>query len=202
MQTIALQRKWDLTLGEVERFRELKGGRIGAQMGKYVRTHSRLLVPRRYVHEHTGEIEYTHNLVTNEGLDHVLDVELNALAALAVWYFTGFSDNITVLASHDYAAPGTTEITTSDVEEAVRETMNFNAASSQSIDNVGTVAQYKADQTFTFYGGQIMAGSSAFGDATDDAVHIYWAGKLFGTAKSMILDDTVDLTYTFTSSAV
>ena len=172
-------------------------------MGHMVRHRSRPLVPAHCVHEYTGEVEREHNLVTNEGLDHVLNVQLNALAALTSWFFTGFSDNVTVLATHDYAVPGTTEITTSDVEEAIRETMNFNVASGQSIDNVaGPVAQYKADQTFTFYGGQIMAGSSAFGDVTDDAVHIYWAGKLFGTAKSMILDDTVDLTYTFPASAV
>ena len=206
MKTEALRRRWatryglktgrDLTLHEVEELRHRHGGYFTTQLGHMVRSRGGILV-----HEHVADPETHPNIIPNEGLDHVLDVQLNALAALTVWYLTGFTDNITPLSSHDYAAPGTTELTTTDVAEAVRETFNANAASGQSLDNVGgPVAQYTADQAFTFYGAQLLAGSSAFGDVTDDAVHILWASSLLSPSISMVTLATIDLTYTFASS--
>lgn len=198
MKTVELQRRWDMTLREVEDRRERESGYFTVQEG--------LWVPNRHgelIHEHTHRPRNQHNLIVNEGLNHVLNVELNALSALAVWLLTGFSDNVTPIAAHDYAVPGTTEITTTDVAEAIRETFNANAASGQSLDNVaGPVAQYTADQAFTFYGAQLVAGSTAFGDVTDDAVHILFCSSLLSPAVAMVTLATIDITYTIASSDV
>jgi hypothetical protein len=196
METLELQRKHDRTEAEVEALRERYSGTFTNTMGHMVKSKGGI-----WTKEQTSFPETSHNIVTNEGLDHVLNVQLNALTNLLVWYLTGFTDNITPLSSHDYAADGVTELTTTNVAEAVRETYNANAASGQSIDNVaGPVAQYIADESFTFWGAMLKAGNSAFTDATDDAVHILWSSSLLGSSKSMVALDTIDLTYTFTSA--
>ena len=199
METLELQRRHDLTLEEVDRKRERWGGHFTVQRGLWVPngTGSR----RKLIHELTHEPTRHRNIVTNEGLDHILNVELNALAALATWYLTGFVDNVTPLATHDYAVDGVDELDTADVAEAVRETFNANPASSQSLDNAaGPVAQYTADQAFTFFGAMLKAGSSSFTDITDDAVHILFCLALLSPSISMVTLATVDLTYTIASS--
>ncbi len=201
METVELQRRHDLTLAEVEAMRERRGGHFTAQRGLWVP--NGIGSRRKLVHEFTHRPTKHRNIIVNEGLNHLLDVELNALAALTTWFLTGFTDAITPLATHDYAADGVTELTTTDVAEAVRETFNANAASSQSLDNVaGPVAQYTADQAFTFEGAMLKAGSSTFTDVTDDAVHILFSSAALSPTVSMVTLATIDLTYTFTSSDV
>ena len=192
METRELQEKWDLTEGEVEDMRAKYGGFFTAQMGRMEYRNG------LWVNEHTSLPEDSPNIVTNEGLDSVLDVYLNAATQITVWYLTGFTDNITPLSTHTAAVPGTTELTTANVAEAVRETYNANAASGQSIDNVaGPVAQYIADQAFTFWGAQLFGGgTSAFGNTAGTL----WSSSLLGSSKSMVALDTIDLTYTFTSA--
>ncbi len=201
MLTVELQRRHDLTLAEVEAKRERWGGHFTAQRGLWV---PRGIGSRRkLIHEFTHAPTKHPNIVVNEGLDHLLNVELNALAALTVWYLTGFTDAITPLASHDYAADGVTELTTTDVAESVRETFNANVASSQSLDNAaGPVAQYTADQAFSFEGAMLKAGSSAFTDATNDAVHILFCSAALSPVVAMVTLATIDLTYTLTSADV
>lgn len=195
MKTEALQRRWDRTLAEIEDLRARWSGHFTAQPGHMVRLDSGLLV-----HEHTDEAGTYPNLVTNQGLNHVLETQINAGSAITVWYLTGFTDNVTPLATHTAAVPGTTEITTTDVAESVRETYNANAASSQSIDNVaGPVAQYIADQSFTMWGMQLIGGgTSAFANTSGTL----WASTLLSASRSMVTLDTLDMTYTFPASAV
>ena len=196
MELLELQKNHDLTEDEVERWRERFSGHFTNTMGHMVKSKHGI-----WTNEQTSFPEVSQNIVTNEGLNHVLDVQLNALTNLLVWYLTGFTANVTPLATHDYAVDGVTELTTTNVAEAVRETYNANAASGQSIDNVGgPVAQYIADETFAFWGAMLKAGSSTFTDTTDDAVHILWSSSLLGSSKSMVALDTIDLTYTFTAA--
>jgi len=197
MQTAELQRKHELTLLEVEALRERMGGHFTTQRGLWVPRRNRL-GKRVLLHELTHEPVRHPNIVTNEGLDNVLDAYINAATQITIWFLTGFTDNITPLATHTAAAPGTTELTTTDVAESVRETYNANAASGQSMDNVaGPVAQYTADQAFTFFGAQLIGGgTSAFGNTAG----VLWSSSLLSPSISMVTLATIDLTYTFVSS--
>ncbi len=200
METVELQRKFDLTAQEVEARRRRWSGFFTSQLG--------LWVPqgpgKPLVHEHTHLPAKHRNLIVNEGLDHVLNVELNALAALAVWYLSGWTNaSQTPGATDDYAATTVTELTTTNVAESVRETFNANVASSQSLDNVaGPVAQYTADEAFNFEGAMLMAGSSTFGETTNDAVHILFCLSQLSPVVAMVTLATIDITYTIASSDV
>ncbi len=207
MLTEELQRRHDLTLREVEEKRRRYGGHFTAQRGLWVpygiEGRQRVVGGVPHGHEFTHEPTKHRNIVVNEGLDHVLNVELNALAALTTWFLTGFTDAITPLATHDYAVDGVTELTTTDVAEAIRETFNANPASSQSLDNAaGPVAQYTADQAFSFEGAMLKAGSSTFTDVVDDAVHILFCSSVLAPVVAMVTLATIDLTYTIASSDV
>lgn len=195
MKTLDFQRKWGMTSDQVEAMRERHSGSFTTQMGHMVKQHGIL------VNEHNSDIEVHPNIVTNEGLNSVLEIYLNAGTQITTWYLSGFTANVTPLATHTYAVPGITELTTVNVAEAVRETYNANAASGQSIDNVaGPVAQYIADASFTFWGALLLGGgTNAFGHVASGTL---WASSLLGSSKSMVALDTIDLTYTFTAADV
>jgi hypothetical protein len=193
MRTVEIQRRFDMTAQEVEAARQRFSGKFGAQPGRW---HKRNGV---MVHEYTGEMIHTPNLVVNEGLNHALETVINAGTPITVWFHTGYVDNITPLATHTAAVPGVTEIDTADVAEAVRETFNANAASGQSIDNVaGPVSQYTADQTFTMFGMMLIGGgTSAFGNLAGTL----WASNLLAPSRPMVALDTLDMVYTFPATA-
>jgi len=193
MRTVEIQRRFDMTAQEVEAARKRFSGKFGAQPGRW---HNRNGV---MVHEYTDEMIWTPNLVVNEGLNHALETVINAGTPITVWFHTGFTDNITPLATHTAAVPGVTEIDAADVAEAVRETFNANAASGQSIDNVaGPVSQYTADQTFTMFGMELIGGgTSAFGNTAGTL----WAQNLLAPSRPMVALDTLDMVYTFPATA-
>lgn len=216
MQTYELQKKLDRlassvpdvlarlgikgsTKQEIEEWRHRQGGHFGTRMGvKFKRDDGKLLW------EPTSEWAWDHNIVTNQALDHVLDVTLSGGTAIAAagWYVTLSASNTPPLATHTYQAPGFTEITTTEVAETVRESFGDNAVSAQSIAN-GTVAQYTADIAFTAYGAALLGGAttpSAFGDTS--AGNILYASSLFASSKSLTASDTIDVTYTINSSDV
>lgn len=193
-----LLRKWAEPYGrktgrdlDIEEMRHRFGGRFSTQMGKMVK-HGSL-----YVHEHVADPEFHDNIVTNEGLDSVLDIYLNAATQITVWFLTLFTTNVTPTAGDTAAVPNTIEITTTDVAEAIRETYAANVPSGQSIDNVGSVAQYIADQSFTAWGASLFGGGTS---AFDNTAGVLWAQSLFGTSKAMVALDTIDITYTFTAA--
>lgn len=190
MELIEVQRRFDITAAEVEMYREMFSGTFSVQKGRHFK--------RGW--EFTEEKVRFHNILVNEGLTSILDVYFNAATQITIWYLTGFTANVTPLATHTAAVPGTTELTTTDVAEAVRETFNANAASGNSIDNAaGPVAQYTADQTFTFWGAQLFGGgTSAFGNTAG----VLCASELLPSSKAMDALDTIDLTYTFASTDV
>jgi len=193
MTNEALRRRWGFSVSELEAARERLSGRFGHQPGHY---HMRRGI---LVHEYTDDMAWEHNIVVNEGLNHALETEINAGTPITVWFHTGFTDNITPLATHTAAVPGITEITVADVAEAVRETYNANVASGQSIDNVaGPVSQYIADQAFTMFGMMLIGGgTSAFGNLAGTL----WAQTLLTPSRPMVALDSLDMVYTFPATA-
>lgn len=154
----------------------------------------------RVAREATSEREITPNLVTNQGLAHVLSIVLDAGTQITTWYLTMSSTNTAAAATMTAASPAFTEITTTDVAEAVRETWtggSVTGTTTASIDNSASVATYTADQSFTAYAAALIGGgTSAFGN-TSGTLYSY---SLFASAKAMSATDTIDVTYTFTAT--
>lgn len=133
------------------------------------------------------------NLLTNEGLDHMLDVTLHGKTLISPFYVVLSETNTTPLATHDYAVPGYTETTAYD--EATRPEYEEAAASSQSITNTANKATFTIDATKTIYGGALVGGSSTKSDVTDAATHVLLCSALLGTARAVLDDDVINVTY-------
>jgi len=141
-------------------------------------------------------IEKTPNIVTNEGLDHILNVHFHAATQITTWYCALFNTNTTPLAAHTYAIPGYTEST--DYDEATRQAYVEAEASSQSMTNSANRAVFTISDSTTIYGAALVS-SSVKGD-TAAAGAVLFASGLFTNSKSVDDDDILELQYTLTSA--
>ncbi len=149
-----------------------------------------------------GTIKWTervHNLITNEGLDHILDVVLHAATQITDWYVAIFEDDHTPASSDTYATPGYTECTAYD--EAARQEYEEAAASSQSITNSANKATFTMSATKTIYGAALVGGG------TDGSTKGNTAGggtllcaAQFSSSRGVEDDDTLEVTYTVSAA--
>ena len=141
----------------------------------------------------------SHNIVTDEGLDHILDVVLHGATQITTWYCVLFESNTTPDGSETYAVPVYTECTAYD--EATRPAYVEAAASGQSITNSANKAVFTFNASKTIYGAALVGGGSAATTKGNTA----GGGTLLCCAKftssQAVVDDNVgNLTYTIGSA--
>lgn len=152
--------------------------------------------------DHLGRLNWSEkaqNLVTNQGLNHLLDVLAHGTTQINPWYVVIFEDNHTPAAGDTYATPGYTESTAYD--EANRPEYQEAAASGQSITNSANKATFTINATKTIYGAALVGGGSAASTKGDTA----GGGTLlcsvqFSSSKSVEDDDTLNVTYTLSAA--
>lgn len=151
-------------------------------------------------HVRNGEVidEWeTKNLVTNEGLNALLDIMFHGSTQITTWYVGVFEGNYTPVATVTAATitAASTECTAYD--EATRVAYNEAAASSQSITNSANKATFTFNATKTIYGAFLVSASAK--SATTGTL---FSAAAFSSSKSVVDDDQLLLTYTFTASSV
>jgi len=135
-----------------------------------------------------------HNIITNEGLDHILNVILHGSTQITTWYCGLVETNTTPAAAMTYATPSFTESTAYD--EATRPAYNEAASSSQSITNSANKAVFTISGTKTMYGAALFGGGSAAttkGDAAGGGTLLCYA--LASPSRSVVDNDVINLTY-------
>jgi hypothetical protein len=139
-------------------------------------------------------VEDIHNIWTNEGLDHILNVEFHATTQITTWYCLLFETDTTPSGTTTYATPVFTE--TSSYDEAARPAYVEAASSSQSITNTANKAVFTISATKTMYGAALVGGGTNPTGKVDKTSGgtMAVAGK-FGTARSVVDDDVINLTY-------
>ena len=150
------------------------------------------------INKKTGKvnwIEKTHNIVTNEGLNHILDIVLHGGTQVSPWYFLIFNTDTTPLAAHTYAVPGFTEDTNYD--EATRQEYVEAAASGQSITNSASRAELTMNSTTTIYGAALVSLSTK-GDVAGGGTLL--AAGQFTNERICYDDDTLVLQYTLSAA--
>lgn len=141
------------------------------------------------------------NLVTNEGLDAILNVMFNAATQITTWYVVIFETDTTPAAGHTYAVPVYTESTAYD--EATRPEYQEAASSGQSITNSANKATFTISATKTIYGAALVGGGSAPTTKGDTAGGgTLYNSVQFGTAKPVEDNDVLKITVTINSSDV
>ena len=135
-----------------------------------------------------------HNLVTNAGLDHLLDVALSGGSQDTSW-FVGLTDGTPTAAAGDTLAShsGWTEV--SDYDEENRVSWVDGGVSGQSVSNAGSPAVFTIDDTVTV-GGAFLASVNSGTSGILYAVGAFTAGD-----KALSDDDELSVTATFTAAA-
>jgi len=138
--------------------------------------------------------EVNDNLVTNAGLDDILDKYLKGSSYTAAWY-VGLKGAGTAVAADTMSSHSSwSEIT--DYSQSARPTLTLGTVSSQSVDNSASV------ETFSINGTATVAGAFVVSDSTKSGT----SGTLYGvvdftTSRSVISGDTLEVTVTLTSAS-
>lgn len=137
------------------------------------------------------------NLVTNEGLNALLNIMFNGATAISPWYLGIFEGNYTPLATVTAATitAASTECTT--YVSATRPEFVEVAATAQSITNSASRASFVFNATKTIYGAFLV--SNATKSATTGTL---FSAARFGASRSVVADDELLLSYTFTAASV
>ena len=143
--------------------------------------------------------EKADNIITNEGLNHILDAVLHAATQITTWYVIPVETNTAPAAGMTYATPSFTESTA--YSEGTRQAYVEAAASSQSITNSASPAAFSINATKTIYGAALVGGGSApttKGDAAGGGTLLCYA--LLTASKDVSSGDTLNITYTVSAA--
>ena len=136
------------------------------------------------------------NLVANEGLNSLLNVYLGGGSAIPTWYLGLFQGNYTPVATITAAAIASTATECVDYDEANRQTFVPASAASQAVTNAANRAAFTFNATRTVYGAFLISSSVKNGTAG-----VLFSAARFGTAKNVVDDDQLLLTYSFSASS-
>jgi hypothetical protein len=141
------------------------------------------------------------NVMTNEGLNHLLDVLLHGSTQISDWFVIPFENDYTPLATNTYASPGITECTA--YNEANRVAFNEAAASGQSVTNSANKATFNMNATKTVYGAALVGGGTAADTKGDTAGGgILLCAAKFSASKPCESGDTLKITATVSAQNV
>lgn len=137
-------------------------------------------------------MEWTHNLIVNEGLNYLLDVGLHNQAVLATWYIAPFAGNVTPAASWTAAnfTANSTEFTNYD--ESARVEFNEGTVANQSVTNSANKARF----TISTGGGTVYGAGLLSASAKSATSGKLFAATRFSSSRTLLATDLLDLAYT------
>ena len=147
---------------------------------------------------HLKWVEENSNLVTDEGLDALLDVMFHGLAATGTWYVAIIESNTAAASGMTYAVPTYTE--SEAYAEGTRPAYVESAASSQSIDNSASKAVFTMNATKTIYGASLVSDNTK-GDVAASPAYLY-CYSLFSSSKAVVNLDVLNVQITLTAADV
>jgi len=142
--------------------------------------------------------EHPHNIITNQGLTHILNTQLAGGTAITTWYCTLVETDTAAAAGMTYAVPVYTESTSYD--EATRPAYT-ETVTDQTCTNSASKAVFTISATKTMYGASLVGGGSApttKGDAAGGGTLFCYAK--FAASRAVVDNDVINLTYTVTAA--
>jgi hypothetical protein len=152
--------------------------------------------------------ERNHNLVVNEGLAYMVGTSLDAVAQITTWYIgliegpgsgTTYSGAQTLASHGTTGGGGWTELVPATAYTGNRKTATFGTATTADpsvIDNSASPAE------FTILGTYTVAGAFLASVATGTSGVLFSASDFTGGDRSVVANDIVRVTYTFSLDAV
>jgi len=140
--------------------------------------------------------EYS-NLVTNEGLDYLLDAGLSGGSQKTSWYVGLLAASPTPLATWTKTEVGAADFVAYD--EATLPAWTDAGVSGQSVDNSASKASFSINADSQTIGGAFLASANTKA-VEGGAATIYAAGAFAGGNKAADSGDTLEVTATFTAA--
>jgi len=148
-------------------------------------------------------VEERQNLVTNEGLNDVLDKYLKGSSYTAAFY-VGLIDNasFSAIAAGNVASDISVSTATNgwiefdDYSEGVRQTLTLGTVSSQSVDNSASKAAFSIDATGTVNGAFVVTTSTVGG-----TTGVLYGAVSFSATRNVENGDTLNVTVTLTQAS-
>ena len=139
---------------------------------------------------------HEHNLVTTEGLNHLLNVAFKAGTQSGTWYVGLFEGNYTPVAG-DTAATFVAAATESTAyDETSRQLWNTDAVSAGVVNNGTNKAIFTISATKTLYGMFLTSASAK--SATSGTL---FSATRFSSARNVLDNDELRVTYTLTATS-
>lgn len=142
--------------------------------------------------------DVNYNLITNEGLDNILDIYWGAVAKNAN-YFVGLIDaaSFTAIAAADVMNSHTGWLELSEYDEATREALTIVAAATQSVTNAASKAVFTINATKTIKGAFLTTNN-----VIDGTTGLLIGAVVFsGGDKVAASGDTLNVTVTLSSAS-
>ena len=136
------------------------------------------------------------NIVTFEGINSMLNVYLNAGSVLSTWYIGIFQGNYVPVYTDTAAVIAQNSTECSSYTSATRPQWQQSAASGQQISNQANPATFTFNAAATVYGAFLISNNVIGGTAG-----ACFSAAQFGAAKSVVSNDQLVLTYTFTMAS-
>lgn len=137
-----------------------------------------------------------HNLVTNEGLNDLLQVYLGNGTQKPTWYVGIFEGNYTPLATDTAANVASNATESSAYTETSRPEWVEAAASAQQITNTASKATFTINATKTVYGAFLVSSNTKGGTAGT-----LFAITRFSASRSVVATDQLLVTYTVSAAS-
>lgn len=136
------------------------------------------------------------NLVCNEGLNHLLSIELAAGTQITSWYLGLFEGNYTPVASVTAATITSASTECTAYTQSTRQAWTPGAVSSQAVSNSGSTATFTFNASKTIYGAFLVSNSTK--SSTSGTL---FSASAFASSKSVTSGDQLLLTYSFSVSS-
>ena len=135
--------------------------------------------------------------VTNEGINHMFNVEFKGATQVTSWYMSLFTNNYTPVVGDTAASfPATAGEATTQISEGTRQAFNPATSTAQSLTNSASKATFTAATTFTAYGAGVYS-SAVKGGASG----VQFCALKFPTAKPLEAGDPLLVTATINGAS-
>lgn len=146
-----------------------------------------------WLNDDVEDKQSSHNIVVNEGLNHILDAVFSNGTQQSTWYIGIYKNNYTPLAGDTasvFAGAGKGNEINAEVDETVRATYVEPGPAGQAITNTASPAVFTANQAVTAYGAFLIS-NNVLGGLTG----VLAAASLFTAQRDLVNTDVLNVTY-------
>ena len=150
----------------------------------------KLILPRRGDHFLIGT-DSTHNLITDEGVNHILNVEFNGAAQVPQWYVGVFEGNYTPVVTETAATVAASATECTAYTSSTRLVYTEAPSTARSMTNSANKATFTFNASKTIYGALLISQSPKAGTSGV----LFGIGR-FGASRNVANTDQLDIAYT------